>query len=465
MDEKLRRLREHMNQTVLKDVDFSESNKEKVRRAVRAETDQAVKKPWIYQLKNALSVAVLLLLFGGIIYAIQQQSPDQTGQHANNQASQQSSASHSSATSHHGKTASGQKNATNNKFSKSRNDQVMVANSTYIVRMMPNDVGWKLTTYNVLRTTNGGQNWMARNPTGKEPPHFEKPAFFLNASDAWVTAVYRDGTKKQFYTTDGGQHWTPSKSTVQPDGKLDFINQYEGWMLKTSSLSKKRDQIEIYRTSNRGKSWEPMAKTDNLGTLPSTGKVTGIGFSTQSNVTGWLSGYEPGTYGDPWLYQTNDGGNTWTKDSVSLNSQWKKNQIKTFPPMFLGGGTLLPVTMANPRSGELKRIAFYKYDGGKRWSEIGSQSIQSSQVIYDFRNIDHGWIVTDQAVYHTSDRTQHWSMDKAGPIFRNTMHNGKAEELDIVDSSTARLLVKMNDGTTKLLMTRNDGKNWTLSGL
>lgn len=486
MDKKLRRLREHMDQTVLKDVDFSDSSKEKVRKAVRAQTDNPSKRPWIYQLKNGLSVAVcLLLLFGGIVYAIQQQNQNSasTRKQAKLEAAQQDSASKANANSHHNganhhtnnkaatkhnsisstsnkvnhtMNAKNTKNSNNNAKSNAPN-----ANPTYLIRMMSGGSGWRLSKNNVLHTSDGGKQWNLVSPRGGNPK-FVNSAFFLNQSYAWITAVYPDGSTIQFHTTNGGQSWASSNSKVPAGGMMDFINKSDGWILKKYNQGKVKDSVEIYRTQNSGQTWDPMAKTNNQGQLPSSGKVTGIGFARSPVGIGWLSGYEPHTSGHLWLYKTTDYGKTWNTDSVSLKPQWQNNQIKTFPPMFLGGSTLLPVTMADPKTGELNRIAFFQDDNGN-WSLKGTQSIQSSQVVYDFSDQKHGWVITDQAVYQTNDGTGTWSKITPGSILKSIMATGKAEELDIYSQSTARLLVKMKDGSTRLLITYDGGKRWHLS--
>lgn len=71
MDEMFKNLKETLNETVLKDIDFGEKSKEKVRRAINIKEKRKV--PWKPILNNLLRIAATCLLFIGTGYFIAEQ--------------------------------------------------------------------------------------------------------------------------------------------------------------------------------------------------------------------------------------------------------------------------------------------------------------------------------------------------------------------------------------------------------
>src|SRR5690606_6659206 len=93
----------------------------------------------------------------------------------------------------------------------------------------------------ILKTTNGGENWIAlRNGTPPDRPSFEAP-FFLNRDTGWIC-----GSLIVFRTTNGGQTFD---SIYNPSDQHDiyFRNSMDGVSCG--------DAASFYKTTNSGFNW------------------------------------------------------------------------------------------------------------------------------------------------------------------------------------------------------------------
>lgn len=462
MKNELRHLRRHMDETVLKDIDFSESAKENVRKAVREQAEVSLHRPWLYQFKNGLGVAVCcLLLFVGVLYAVNQQSSSNSaGSDSHLQGVQQSSSSSSnphpmSAAKGKTKPHADAKMSANNSNTNMQTTVVSDKNSVHLVRIMDKGIGWKLTSSQILRTTNGGQTWNPVTP-GKDL-HFGNDAFFLSAGTAWVTGSHGKGKSKIYHTTDGGQHWTHTNQGIRGGGIFDFITSTDGWILQTGKGNTNKGAI-IFHTTD-GNHWNIVSETGQLGNLPKHGKITGLGFWS-SNI-GWATGYYPNRPGKVWLFRSNNGGQSWKPDILNVPSTLTGDLFKTFPPMFFKDNYLLPVVATNPKTGQKDILFYHKQSINSPWVERSDIKVANRKLTYDFVSGNVGWVTDGQTIFKTQDGGQHWNPMDPGSHFKTVMKNGAVpKELDIETSQVARLLAVHKGGGTVLLKTENGGQSW-----
>ncbi|MBA4850285.1 YCF48-related protein [Emticicia sp. BO119] len=191
----------------------------------------------------------------------------------------------------------------------------------------------------VIKTTDGGNNWVNKNITGVSP--FTPPltdVFGINSTTAWAVG---DRNTKVFKTTNGGDTWTDVfTGTFNSSGfrTVFFLNQNEGWIAGDYGI--------IRKTTNGGVNWTSLV----LGSSSSSGSntwVTDIFFIDSLN--GWFIGE------DGLISRTSDGGATWTKqrNGSGLNGYGIVNKIR-FPDALNGFATI---------SGELYKTT----DGGSTW--------------------------------------------------------------------------------------------------
>jgi photosystem II stability/assembly factor-like uncharacterized protein len=176
----------------------------------------------------------------------------------------------------------------------------------------------------ISRTTNGGTTWKIVTPPGLRTQggtHYINGLFALDAEHAWVTYGGPGQINRQTVTAtgNGGHTWTVVGS--QPDGDscdLDFATPKIGWCaVITPYLG--NETVVLYRTTDDTKHWQVISRTgvgtNPAGSLPYFGDKN-IQFDTAD--VGWTIFAYPASV--PPLYQTTDGGKTWTDKHVSKAS-------------------------------------------------------------------------------------------------------------------------------------------------
>lgn len=197
------------------------------------------------------------------------------------------------------------------------------------VFFMNQNTGWICGDHLVLKTTNGGSNWVPLNNTA----HYFQSIYFVNENTGWLT-----GNAIGSYlwkTTDGGTQWQQIP-LAQPDigtqTDINFININTGFVT---------GYYGIQRTSNGGLNWEVVSSVGNLRKIQvvdynnifflssaSVWKSTDAGITWNMIFTGGpapyftmfftnqYTGYLPGYY-ERVMLKTTDGGNTWGQQPIS----------------------------------------------------------------------------------------------------------------------------------------------------
>ncbi|MCU7497682.1 MAG: T9SS type A sorting domain-containing protein [Ignavibacteria bacterium] len=146
----------------------------------------------------------------------------------------------------------------------------------------------------IYKTTDGGQSWDIK--TNILLANLKDVAF----GDENRGAIVAEGLKG-LYTADGGKTWTASKFNGVPSGKTPHV-------LKISFLNP-TDAVAVgnqcmFKSSDGGANWNYVA-ADGL-----TENLTGLTF--QDQLKGWAVGSYISTPKKLGIYQTNDGGQSWT---------------------------------------------------------------------------------------------------------------------------------------------------------
>jgi len=158
-------------------------------------------------------------------------------------------------------------------------------------------------------THDGGISWAQQNiplPAGYESYLYmaHTPIFFGQEGLLPLTIYLPDSTSLTFYLThDGGATWTGDPSAPArsiPPGRYSFADALHGWSWDGGST--------LYSSSNAGLTWQGEGTNLNIsGTL----NQIDFTFNGAGSYTGWaLTGLDENNHSK--LYQTNDGGITWT---------------------------------------------------------------------------------------------------------------------------------------------------------
>lgn len=137
----------------------------------------------------------------------------------------------------------------------------------------------------------------------------------LTEAGSWVTPYVIDPTNHEtlylglnniWKSTDKGDSWTKI-STMNSTAKIRSL----AIAPSDNQVIYAADPANIWRTSNGGTSWYPVT-----GTLPTASStITYISISNDKADTAWVSMGQYNKYG---VFQTTDGGTTWTDISIGL---------------------------------------------------------------------------------------------------------------------------------------------------
>ena len=163
--------------------------------------------------------------------------------------------------------------------------------------------GWASDGGQILFTHDGGVTWRNITPAGL-PGHIQEITF-ADGARGWVVASDPNSNDALHVlsTTDGGARWVETGSIKVPDGLLaaqvssvSFADANNGWLMLNSTSSKSPQSTLLYRTTNAGRTWQPLPAPPSAGTV-----------SFDSATVGRLNAFE----GEFSYWQTQDGGHSW----------------------------------------------------------------------------------------------------------------------------------------------------------
>lgn len=238
----------------------------------------------------------------------------------------------------------------------------------------------------VLRTIDGGANWVARS-TGKTA-HFYG-VDFVDSSYGWVVG---DGGLV-LRTTDGGTTWAAAAvPSARKLNAVSFVNRTTGWVCGPSMVAGDGfNDLYIAKTTDGGATW---IRTDNGAYLPggSDDMWSWDDIDFVSTTTGWVAGGLPG------VRKTTDGAATWDSQLIS-------------------GGTIDFVDTS--RGVCVTGTASYSTDGGASWLPGDLPGLLPWQDVC-MASADEVWCVAggpddiwDHAgmIAHSTDGGAHWTAD------------------------------------------------------
>ncbi|HWQ81708.1 MAG TPA: T9SS type A sorting domain-containing protein [Ignavibacteria bacterium] len=159
----------------------------------------------------------------------------------------------------------------------------------------------------LVKTTNGGQDWITQICDSNSVNNSIEGIYFINDNTGFISLVHF-GIKK---TTDGGQSWV-NVFNSQSCYDIKFINDNTGWVGSYS---------DILRTTNGGLNWIKNSVSQNCVFLT-------INFI--NDLTGWAGG---GTGNFPKLFKTTNGGSVFI-NNISAEVPAKYSLHQNYPNPF-----------------------------------------------------------------------------------------------------------------------------------
>ena len=299
------------------------------------------------------------------------------------------------------------------------------------ITLIDKNTGWALTKNGqILRTTNGGATW-ADVSISQTPLPVQVPSTigtcFLDGQTAFVAT--NAGTDNQpqivvYRTSDKGSTWDSTNIVTKLDWekgdiggvKISFADASNGYLMITGTPGAGQMAKSLYRTTDGGKTFsfvrDITGMTDAAGTMNGiAGYPTGMTFSTPQ--TGYVTCFYS-AYTFVLMFKTTDGGTTWKLWSLPVPAAYVNLSpandfyADAYPPVFFGDQKKNGVVM-------LDYVQYYTRKIGKR-------------VMQSYRTADSGatWtlgpVSNDPNVktYSFIDATTGWGLDQDGKVFTTT---------------------------------------------
>lgn len=333
------------------------------------------------------------------------------------------------------------------------NDVVASPNLIYLSMHTANE-GWGLTENQVVKTVDGGSDWGDVTPEGAASIGYRAGKFFMDAATGWVLIPESENSEegKLFYTSDSGNTWSFHKVPFG-NANLFFLDNRYGWALFNTGAGAGSSTAQILRTENGGETWSlvyevtPDSALEATG-IPFSGSKEEISFRDENH--GYVSGNIPAD-GFVYLYETMDGGASWSQVSLELPQELQKSMLSFQAPQFFDAerGKLVVRYFGTDNQGTL---LFTTNDGGDLWvattpiPSLGSVAVE---------NMQSAMIWDGEMLYWTNDGGVTWRSDQTNILIRDTL-----AQLNYPAKNTGYALSIQSDGESTLYTTQGNVFNW-----
>jgi photosystem II stability/assembly factor-like uncharacterized protein len=206
---------------------------------------------------------------------------------------------------------------------------------------------------------------------------------FIDEQHGWLAV---DGMVKA--TTDGGQHWVDQRAYNTRDYpvQFSFVSAQQGWFSLGSPL---------FTTTDGGMTWREIQSNQPVWAAQFFDAQHGWGFLTNEPLMP-----------DPALGYTSDGGQTW-QPRTSPPCRWSKGRgMFSFSGPAIGWAACSPDSGSNVTSSDL----YQTENGGETWSKVSplSAGLMDEGVVWAdglfFLDDRHGWIKIGTFAGNTDSR-------------------------------------------------------------
>jgi photosystem II stability/assembly factor-like uncharacterized protein len=325
------------------------------------------------------------------------------------------------------------------------------------IRMFDESNGWGVSDTAILRTVDGARSWHDVSPTSVDSFGYATTTDFIDSLRGWaLVSNPADMLSGILYrTSDGGATWDQA-AVPFGGGALRFVDGRNGWMMASLGAGAGSMAIGVFQTQDSGATWSQEYINDPTqpgagDTLPLGGLKNGI--TPIDALRAWIGGvtYEPGRI---YLYQTADGGRTWTVSPVKAPVEYKEAELQTAGPYFVDPEVaFLPVHISYQYGVML--AVYASRDGGASWTLTPQYIPQGGSIDFVSRGVGFAW--NGHNFYVTTDGAQSWTSIAPDVDFTDSFAG-----MDFVSPQVGFVLTDQSDRGRRLYVTRDAGSTWNI---
>ena len=205
----------------------------------------------------------------------------------------------------------------------------------------------------IWKTIDAGATWTRINTSGMFSNNMSFPMliYFFDEYNGFVQGDPVNGEFEMYYTTDAGATWITIDNADIDDPLQGEYAEFDNLVAAGDSVWFLTNKSRIFRSVDRGHTWQAFQAPFDFDHPDNTGKLT-----FENDTNGWLLK----RYGE--LYQTTDGGETWTL-MVPNNLGNYSTDIACIP----GVDKLVASESDTDKTDYGTKIS---YDGGHNWTKM-----------------------------------------------------------------------------------------------
>lgn len=334
-------------------------------------------------------------------------------------------------------------------------------------------IAWGLTntSLRLYLTEDYGETWVNISPSPNvkfvQKVVYGRDMVFTDRENGWIVRAGQGNTETMLLnTTDGGKDW--KFSSLPKSGKVEaisFTSPMYGWIMTSGKSSGSSQEKTLYRTTDNGKTWGAMMQnsdyreTRTSGTvIPRTGSLTGMVFGNAQ--TGFVTVKE--TQGSK-LYLTKDGGEKWG----SLNQVFRAERMDDCDsysagiPVYFGGSESWWIPVTCIQNEMLHYMGYFTKNNGNSWNLVSfplKPKTKTGNLPPVFRRYDQGWSVVDGIVHTTENMGKTWTAFEQDPeLTKNLERYPFITKMQFASPQVGWMLVETADGSRSRLLLSMDG--------
>jgi photosystem II stability/assembly factor-like uncharacterized protein len=331
------------------------------------------------------------------------------------------------------------------------------AEPVYAMADTTNGDVWGYSYHHLYRSTDDGIQWKEINTLDIHDGSITNASF---VEGKYIKLYVREGGNSFMYmSSDNAKTWTREVTPFKENGQLFFLNSLTGWYLEDTGLYNGQTFNRLYKTEDGGIHWTLLAKTDTKAkdSLPINGVKTNMMYIDDQH--GWITTAEPGGINAS-LYQTTDGGKTWTEVYYSSPTSFGHTQKSLQGPFFFDRKVGFFVLNArNISEGHSYFVLYQTVDGGRSWKMTQPMDYPYSQeVAVDFTD-DEVFLTDGKTLFETKDIGNSWT--KSGMVFDGQTNRVVAPlSLKMIDDRHSVLLIREMSNLTRTLFSMGEISHW-----